>query len=214
MSRSVATLIDRGRLVRAWPFAAIAAVAQISAIWPPGPSNNGLFWFSTALLVLDALLLFVRVPDGVSPLLLAASVNAVAVTCLLLATGGTASGFAPLYLIAVVGVSLFGSRRDSTLVVSLVLIGLFVVSIQGGEPALATGGASAWSPASVACSRCRSMPCACGSWSPSGTRSSCFIRLNPSTQQRAGCPLCSNPTPSPRSAPSWPRRLRHPQVVP
>lgn len=138
MSRSVATLIDRGRLVRAWPFAAIAAAGQISAIWPPGPSNNSLFWLSTALLVLDALLLFVRVPDGVSPLLLTAAVNVVAVTCLLLATGGTASGFTPLYLIAVVGVALFGSRRDSMVVVALVLVGLFVVSIQGGEAALAT----------------------------------------------------------------------------
>ena len=36
MSRSVATLIDRDRLARAWPFAAIAAAGQISAIWPPG----------------------------------------------------------------------------------------------------------------------------------------------------------------------------------
>ncbi len=67
MTRSVAALIDRGRLARTWPFAAIAAAGQISAIWPPGPSNIWLFSLSTALLVLAALLLFVRVPAGREP---------------------------------------------------------------------------------------------------------------------------------------------------
>jgi signal transduction histidine kinase len=138
VSRSVATLIDRGRFVRAWPFAAIAAVGQISAIWPPGPDNSALFWVSTALLVLAAPLLFVRVPLRVSPLLLSAVLDVVSVTLLLLATGGTASGFGPLYLVAVVGLALFGSRRDTSIVVILVLLGLFVVSIQGGGPAVAT----------------------------------------------------------------------------
>jgi signal transduction histidine kinase len=138
VSRSFATLIDSGRLAHVWPFAAIAAAGQISAIWPPGPSNHGLFWWSTALLLLSALLLFVRLPVGVSPLLLAAAADVLAVTFLLLATGGTESGFAPLYLIPVVGLALFGRRRGSVIVVALVLLGLFVVSIQGGEAAMAT----------------------------------------------------------------------------
>ena len=64
MSRSVAALIDRRRLARTWPFAAIAAAGQISAIWPPGPSNIALFWLSTALLLLAAPLLFVHVSAG------------------------------------------------------------------------------------------------------------------------------------------------------
>jgi hypothetical protein len=138
VSRSVPTLIDWTRLARAWPFAAIAAVGQISAIWPPGPDNVALFWVSTALLVLAAPLLFVRVPPGVSPLLLPAVLDVVSVTLLLLATGGTGSGFGPLYLVAVVGLALFGSRRDSTIVVVLVLLGLLAVSIHGGGPAVAT----------------------------------------------------------------------------
>src|SRR6202044_1056696 len=41
-------------------------------------------------------------------------------------------------LVAVVGLALFGSRRDTSIVVILVLLGLFVVSIQGGGPAVAT----------------------------------------------------------------------------
>jgi signal transduction histidine kinase len=138
VSRSVAALIDRRRLARTWPFAVIAGAGQVSAIWPPGPSNTGLFWLSTALLLLAALLLFLRLPGGVSPLLLAASVDVVSVTCLLLATGGVGGGFGPLYLIAVVGLALYGSRRDTTLVVALVLLGLLVVSIQGGDAAMAT----------------------------------------------------------------------------
>ena len=138
MRRSVATLIDRDRLARALPFAAIAAAGQIGAIWPPGPSHVALFWISTALLVLAAPLLFVRVPPGISPLLLPAVMDVVSVTLLMIATGGTGSGFGPLYLVAVVGLALFGSRRDSTFVVVLVLVGLFVVSIQGGGPAVAT----------------------------------------------------------------------------
>jgi len=138
VSRSVATLIDRDRLSRAWPFAAIAAAGQISAIWPPGPSNVALFWVSTALLVLAAPLLFVRVPPGISPLLLPAVMDVISVTLLMIATGGTGSGFGPLFLVAVVGLALFGSRRDSTIVVVLVLVGLFVVSIQGDAGAMVT----------------------------------------------------------------------------
>ncbi len=138
MTSSVAALIDRGRLARTWPFAAIAAAGQISAIWPPGPSNIWLFCVSTALLVLAALLLFVRAPAGFSPLLLPAAVYIVSVTVLLLATSGVGSGFGPLYLMGVVGVALYGSRRDTSIVVALVLLGLLVVSIRGDDAAMAT----------------------------------------------------------------------------
>jgi signal transduction histidine kinase len=135
---SVVAPIDRGRLARAWPFAAIAAAGQISAIWPPGPSNIWLFSLSTALLMLAVLLVFVRVPAGVSPLLVAAALDVVSVTILLLAMDGVGSGFGPLYLIGVVGMALYGTRRDSSLVVALVLLGLLVVSIKGGDAAVAT----------------------------------------------------------------------------
>jgi signal transduction histidine kinase len=120
------------------PFAAIVAAGQISAIWPPGPSNIWLFWLSTALLVLAALLVFVRVPAGVSPLVVTAALDVVSVTLLLLATGGVGSGFGPLYLIGVVGIALYGTQRDSSLVVALVLLGLLVVSIKGGAAAVVT----------------------------------------------------------------------------
>ncbi len=138
MTRFVVAQIDRGRLARTWPFAAIAAAGQISAIWPPGPGNIWLFWLSTALLVLAALLLLVRLPAGVSPLLLAAALDVVSVTILVLATGGVGSGFGPLYLIGVVGMALYGTRRDSSVIVALVLFGLLVVSIKGGDAAVAT----------------------------------------------------------------------------
>jgi signal transduction histidine kinase len=138
VTSSVAALIDRGRLARTWPFAALAAAGQISAIWPPGPSSIWLFWVSTALLAVAALLLFVRVPTGLSPLLLPAAVYVVSVTLLLLAMSGVGSGFGPLYLMAVVGVALYGSRRDTLFIVTLVLLGLLVVSIRGDDPAMET----------------------------------------------------------------------------
>src|SRR5580658_4251880 len=79
------TLIDRDRLARALPFAAIAVAGQISAAWPPGPSNLGQFWISTALLVLAALLLVVPLPRPVDPVLGAASLYVVSVAFLMLA---------------------------------------------------------------------------------------------------------------------------------
>ena len=131
VSRSVATLIDRRPLarhgplppspppVRSAPFGRLGRITSRSS----GGARRSSF--------LLAPLLFVRLPLRVSPLLLAAAVDAAPVTLLLLATGGTASGFGPLYLVAVVGLALFGSRRVPSIVVLLVLLGLLaVVSIK------------------------------------------------------------------------------------
>jgi signal transduction histidine kinase len=126
------TLIDRDRLARALPFAAIAVAGQISAAWPPGPSNLGQFWISTALLVLAALLLVVPLPRPVDPVLGAASLYVVSVAFLMLANGGlNSSGFGSLFYVAVVAVALYGRPRDSVIVVSLVVLMLFIVSLAG-----------------------------------------------------------------------------------
>ena len=181
MKRSVATLIDRGRLARALPFAAIAAAGQISAIWPPGPSNVLLFWVSTALLVLAAPLLFVRVPPGISPLLLPAVMDVVSVTLLMIATGGTGSGFGPLYLVAVVGMALFGSRATPPSSWCSCWSGSSScrsrVAGQPWPPPVAW----ACSPGSAACFQCRSTVCAYGSRRRSATRSNSSVRPSPST---------------------------------
>ena len=41
----------RELFVRRAPFAFVAIAGQLSAIWPPGPTNMGLFWASSVLLL-------------------------------------------------------------------------------------------------------------------------------------------------------------------
>ncbi len=134
MRGPVATLIDPNRLTRAWPFLAIAIAGQVSAAWPPGPADIGVFWLSAGFLALSAVLLLLPLPRRVDPLMFSACSYVFAVTFLMLATGGTGSGFGSLYFVSVVGVALYGSRRESVGVVTLVVAVLLVVSLHSGDP--------------------------------------------------------------------------------
>jgi signal transduction histidine kinase len=121
--------IDRDRLLRATPFAAVAAAGQISSLWPPGPSNVGLFWISTALVLLAGILVFWPSRRRENALLIGASLYVVSVGCLMQANGGVSNGFGSLLFVAVVGVALYGRPRDSEIVVGLVALTVFCVSV-------------------------------------------------------------------------------------
>ncbi len=126
--------------VTAWlPFAAVALVGQVSAAWPPGPSNFSAFWVSTGLLL--ALLLVVVVRQHVLPetLLFRVGIYIASVMFLMIATGGVSSGLGALLLIPVVGVALYGRRWESACVVALVLAAVLCVSLTTPDLATATG---------------------------------------------------------------------------
>ncbi len=118
--------------VRRSPFAFVAIAGQLSATWPPGPTNLALFWASTALLF--ATIVLVLRTHGVPPRiwLVRSGLYIASVSLLLLATGGPESGLGILLFVPVVGVALYGEGWESALVVAAVLVAILVVSIASG----------------------------------------------------------------------------------
>lgn len=130
--------MTRDRFARTLPFAAVAVVGQISAGWPPGPSNYAAFWLSTALLLGLALVAVLRRHDLPSTLLPRAGIYIASVIFLMVATGGTSSGLGALLLMPVVGVALYGRRWESAAVVALVVAAVLCVSLTTPDLAAAT----------------------------------------------------------------------------
>ncbi len=120
------------------PFAAVAIVGQISAAWPPGPTNLTAFWMSSALLALAAGIILIRHDAAPSTWLVRAAIYTASVTFLMTATGGVSSGLGSLLLIPVVGVALYGRRWESAVVVALVVAGVLCVSLSSPHLAAAT----------------------------------------------------------------------------
>ena len=122
-------VVDRDRFVRALPFAFVAILAQGSTAWPPGPANLHYFWISSALLLASgAPMAFLANPPA-NTWLLAALTYIGSVAFLMLATGGVTAGLGSLLLIPVVGMSLYGRRRDSAVVVTAVMVTLLAISL-------------------------------------------------------------------------------------
>jgi len=128
----------RDRVAPSLPFAAVAMVGQISAGWPPGPTNYAAFWFSTAVLLGLTLVLVLRRHRAPTTLLPRAAVYIVSVIFLMIATGGISSGLGALLLMPVVGVALYGRRWESTAVVALVVGAVLCVSLAHPYLAAAT----------------------------------------------------------------------------
>jgi signal transduction histidine kinase len=122
----------RELFLRRAPFAFVAIAGQLTAIWPPGPSNMGLFWASSVLLLASVVL--VLRSHGLPPRIwLVRSVLYIAsVSLLLLATGGLDSGLGVLLLVPVVGVALYGEAWESAFTVVAALIAMLVVSLVSG----------------------------------------------------------------------------------
>jgi signal transduction histidine kinase len=108
----------------ALPFAAIALAGQIlSAVGAPSDALS--FWLSTLLLVVSVAVLAI---GRIQAIVVAACLYVASVGFLMLANGGISSGVGTLFFVAVVGVALYGRRRESIVVVGLVVVMLFIVS--------------------------------------------------------------------------------------
>jgi signal transduction histidine kinase len=125
----------RESVLRVLPFASVALLGQLSALWPPGPSNQGAYAVSTVLLLVLLLAAFTlgarRGFTKPGAWIVRASVYAVSVAFLMVATGGVDSGLGALLLIPVVGVALYGTPRESVAIAVGVLVALVVVSVVG-----------------------------------------------------------------------------------
>jgi len=121
----------RERVAAYVPFAAVALAGQLSAAWPPGPTDMGAFWVSTLLLVVLAAGVVPRHAVPPRTFLIGASIYTASVALLMLATGGIDGGLGVLMFMPVAGVALYGERRESAVVLVVVLAAFLAVSLIG-----------------------------------------------------------------------------------
>ncbi len=127
-----------GLLTRIWPFAMVAALAELSLVLPPGPAHPVEVWLSVGLLAATAGAVFLpwdRLPGWlpvIVPLLYTCSALPV-----LLASGGTSSGIGVILFIPLVWTALFHRPWESGCVVAGILLVLFVASLIPDEATLA-----------------------------------------------------------------------------
>jgi signal transduction histidine kinase len=121
---------------RRLPFAAVAFAGQLSAAWPPGPTNMAAFYASTVLLLVSVFLVLRTKGEPPHCWLVRGAVYVASVTLLVIATGGVDSGLGPLFLVPVVGIALYGNERETAAVVGFVLLAILVVSL-ASQPHLA-----------------------------------------------------------------------------
>ena len=119
----------RARLASYLPFVVVAVVGQVSAAWPPGPSDPGLYVASSLLLVVIVTLMFVR--RGMPPrtFLVGAALYVSSVALLMLTSGGMESGVGVLLFMPVVGVALYGKRWESAACVTFILTAIVAVTL-------------------------------------------------------------------------------------
>ncbi|MGD0084337.1 MAG: sensor domain-containing diguanylate cyclase [Acidimicrobiales bacterium] len=124
---------------RIWPFAVVAALAQLSSAIPPGPRLLADQWLSLGALVLCSLLVVLLRADilprylSVGPPL----VYCVAVTWLVLAQGNSTSGASVTILAGVVWTALY-HRRWEAVTVAVATVAMFVLLSIDSHDASAT----------------------------------------------------------------------------
>ena len=123
----------RARLASYLPFVVVAVVGQVSAAWPPGPSDPGLYVASSLLLVVIVTLMFVR--RGMPPrtFLVGAALYVSSVALLMLTSGGMESGVGVLLFMPVVGVALYGKRWESAACVAFILTAIVAVTLSSSS---------------------------------------------------------------------------------
>jgi signal transduction histidine kinase len=119
----------RDRLTSYLPFAVVAVVGQLSAAFPPGPTDTGLYLVSSLLLLVILTLLLVR--RGMPPrtFIVGSGLYMSSVALLMLASGGMGNGLGVLLFMPVVGVALYGKRWESVVCVVFVLCAIFAVTV-------------------------------------------------------------------------------------
>ncbi len=120
------------------PFLALAVIGQVSAAWPPGPTDTGAYVASCVLLVACGVPIALR--RGMPPhtFLLGGALYVASVALLMQATGGVDSGLGALLLLPVVGIALYGRRWESAVVAGFVVAALLAVSVASPHMAGAT----------------------------------------------------------------------------
>jgi signal transduction histidine kinase len=126
---------SRQRLLRVLPLALLALGGQLSALF--NPTNMTWFWMS-ALALVAAAAVFALPPRRYS-LCLTGACYVASVAALMMANGGVgSSGLGTLFFLAVVGVAMYGERRDSAITVTLVVGFLTVVTLSSPQGAAST----------------------------------------------------------------------------
>jgi signal transduction histidine kinase len=124
----------RQRLVRVLPFSIVAVGGQLSALFDP----TNMAWFWVSALALGTAAVGFALPPRRYSLCLSATLYVASVAALMLASGGVGtSGLGTLFFLAVVGVAMYGDRRDSAIIVALVVWSLTFVTLstsQGAAP--------------------------------------------------------------------------------
>jgi signal transduction histidine kinase len=127
----------RERVAAYVPFVAVALAGQLSAAWPPGPTDMRAFWLSTLLLVVCAVGVVHRRAALPPTFLIGASIYTASVALLMVSTGGVDSGLGVLLFMPLVGVALYGERWESAVVLVVVLAALLAVSVTSPHMAAA-----------------------------------------------------------------------------
>jgi len=132
-------VLPRDPHARYLPFAVVGLLGQLSALWPPGPDDVGVYWASTAVFVVATVMLvrWPRWPGGT--LLVTSGTYIASVSLLMISTGGVNSGLGALLLAPVVGVAVYGEVWESAVVVGLDLAALTAVSVVAGSYVAAAG---------------------------------------------------------------------------
>jgi diguanylate cyclase (GGDEF)-like protein len=122
--------------VRAFIFIGLAAVAQASVALPPGPSNLGLYWASSAIFAACALSVFVPWPHAPRWAILVPTIGYLASVALLLISGGTdpsvqstAGGLSALVLLPVLAMALYYPGLYTAIVVGAAMAALAAVGV-------------------------------------------------------------------------------------
>jgi signal transduction histidine kinase len=128
----------RDRLASYLPFVVVAFVAQLSVVWPPGPTNVGAYVASSLLLILILSLLLIR--RGMPPrtFVVGSALYMTSVGLLMVSSGGMGAGFGILLFVPVVGVALYGKAWETAVCVVLLLSVILAVTL-----ATSTGGLDA-----------------------------------------------------------------------
>jgi signal transduction histidine kinase len=123
----------RERLASYLPFVVVAVVGQLSAAWPPGPADPGLYVASSLLLIVILTLIVVR--RGMPPrtFIIGSALYMSSVALLMLASGGMGSGTGLLLFMPVVGVALYGKRWESMVSVVFMLAAILAVTIASSQ---------------------------------------------------------------------------------
>jgi signal transduction histidine kinase len=119
----------RDRLKSYLPFAVVAVVGQVSAAWPPGPTDLGLYVLSSVLLIVILTLIVVR--HGAQPrtFVVGSALYMTSVALLMVTSGGMDSGIGVLLFMPVVGVALYGKRWESVVCVAFILSAILAVTL-------------------------------------------------------------------------------------